>query len=279
MTTKTPKKPGKPSSAAAPTQAKKANKPTIRPLTKPAEAAKLAAKAPTGAGALNPRGRQNPLAWMRPPRQARTHATLGKFLDTAEELLATRSFHEISVSDLAQGADSSVGAFYRRFKDKDGLLHALHERYCEEAMVTADAALDPDRWESTGIAEIAEACLGFVIEVLRERSGLDRAVFERALTDPAFRERTSRLNHYVMNGMAELLLDRRHEIKHPDPEVAVDVALRQVFSFITDLCTVALGGFALQPLDDDVLSKEMTRSLLAYLGVRPVSRTNAKNKG
>ena len=77
-----------------------------------------------------------------------------------------------------------------------------------------------------------------------------------------------------MSGMAELLLDRRNEIKHPEPEVAIDVALRQVFSFITDLCTVDMGGFAIQELDDDKLSEEMTRSFLAYLGVKPITAQN-----
>jgi len=213
-----------------------------------------------------------PIEWVKAPRQARTQATLERFLDTAEELLNDRSFDQITVSDLTLRARSSVGAFYRRFKDKDGLLHALHERYCEEAAITAKAALDGQRWVDSGIGEIVGRCLSFVIQVLREHHGLDRAVYIRALTDETFRERSGRLNRHVMEAMAELLLERRAEITHPHPEVAVDIALRQVFSFFTDTCTVDIDNFVgLENLSDQQIADEATRSFLAYLGVQPLA--------
>jgi AcrR family transcriptional regulator len=212
-----------------------------------------------------------PLEWVRPPLQARTHATLEKLLDTAEAMLAERSFDEISIAELAAEAGSSVGAFYRRFKDKDGLLHALQERYCVEAMTTADAALDPARWVDSGIAEIVEECFAFMTRVLIERRGLDRAVYIRSLVDDGFREHSSRVTLHLMRGMADLLLARRHEIKHPRPEVAVDVGLRQALCFIGDTCSVHGRDLALIDLDNDQISRETAHAFLAYLGVRPAS--------
>ena len=75
--------------------------------------------------------RKLPLEWVTPPQQVRTHATLGKLLDAAESLLDEKSWSEISVAEIAAKADSSVGAFYRRFSDKDALLHSIHERFVE----------------------------------------------------------------------------------------------------------------------------------------------------
>jgi AcrR family transcriptional regulator len=209
-----------------------------------------------------------PLQWVRAPQQARTHATLGKMLDSAEALLAESSWDAVSVSQIARRAGSSVGAFYRRFKDKDGLLHAMHERFVDEAMATAETALDPLRWADASLAELCEELFGFVVQVLRERHGLDRAAYERALFDDIFAERSARLTKFVMTKLAELLLARRHEITHPEPEVAVDVSLRQAFSLITETCTVRMNDFGLLELDDAKLVREMTRALTSYLGVR-----------
>ena len=81
------------------------------------------------------------LQWIRPPRQARTQETLERLLDAAEALLAEKRFEDVHITEIASRADTSVAAFYRRFNDKEGLLHALHERLCEEAFATADDAL------------------------------------------------------------------------------------------------------------------------------------------
>ena len=72
-------------------------------------------------------------------------------------------------------AGSSVGAFYARFADKDALLHALYDRYYQEAIATADEALDPARWEGATIPEILSAVVVFLVEIYRERTGLMRA--------------------------------------------------------------------------------------------------------
>ena len=99
------------------------------------------------------------LHWVRPPRQARSQETLDRILDAAEALVAEKGFEDTPVSEIVQRAGSSVGAFYARFHDKDGLLHALYERYYEEAVATADAALAPARWEGAQVAELIPAVI------------------------------------------------------------------------------------------------------------------------
>src|ERR1700752_3440853 len=115
------------------------------------------------------------LRWVRPPRQAPSQDTLDRILDAAETLIAEKGFADATVADIARRAGSSVGSFYTRFHDQDRLLYALYERYFEQATATADAALDPKRWEGAGIAEILRAVTRFLVQVYRERAGLIRA--------------------------------------------------------------------------------------------------------
>jgi AcrR family transcriptional regulator len=107
------------------------------------------------------------LQWVRPARQARSRKALTDLLDAAEQLVAKRGFEETSVQDIAVAAGTSVGSFYRRFKDKHRVLQAIHERFSEEARATADAVLDPARWATSGAAEMVTAISRFLVEIFR----------------------------------------------------------------------------------------------------------------
>ena len=113
--------------------------------------------------------RQGLLEWIRAPQQARTRECLNRLLDVAESLVAEKGFAGASIVEIAHRAGSSVGGFYRRFRDKDGLLHALHERFCEEARATADAAFDPARWEGTPTADVLDEFTAFLVRIVRDR--------------------------------------------------------------------------------------------------------------
>lgn len=212
-----------------------------------------------------------PLHWIRPPRQARTQESLEQMLDAAEQLLADKRFEDVHVAEIASRADTSVAALYRRFKDKDALLHALHERVCEEAIATADDALARERWAGAGIREILETIVPFLVEVLQGREHLDLAIYQRGLTDAAMRERSNRLARYVMEGLSRLLLARREEIRHPDPERAVAFALVQMMAVLAQTYTAGLRDLTLVRMSDRELAAELIESCLAYLDVRDPS--------
>ena len=206
------------------------------------------------------------LHWIRPPRQARTHQSLERILDVAELLLHDKPFDDIHVRELAMRADTSVAAFYRRFKDKDGLLHALHERRCEEAFATADDALASERWEGASIAEILGMIFPFLIEVMRPNESLYRAIYQRAITDELMRERSIKLDQYVMSALSNLLIARKHEITHPNPEAAVSFALTQAAALLIQQYTVGIRDMGPVPMNDDMIAVELATSCLAYLG-------------
>ncbi len=209
-----------------------------------------------------------PLEWIRPPRQVRTQESLERLLDAAEALLEEKRFEDVHVSEVARLADTSVAAFYRRFKDKDALLHALHERLCEEAMATADDALAPARWEGKRIAAILESVVPFLIGALEGREALDRAVYQRGLSDEVMRERSNRLLRAVMERLSRLMLDRREEIHCAEPVAAVSFALVQLISVLVHTYTAGLREIELVPTNDEQLSRRLVSSCLAYLGVR-----------
>jgi AcrR family transcriptional regulator len=215
---------------------------------------------------------RNPeLEWVKPPRQARSQETLERILDAAEALVSEKGFEDSPVAEIVQRAGSSVGAFYARFHDKDGLLHALYERYYEEAVATADATLAPARWEGARVAELIPVVIRFLVSIFRERRGLMRAFVVRNHTHPEFQARQLRLSHHVIARLSTLLLARRSELAHPEPERATRFALMLVFSALESLILFGEMRSSLLSLTDEDLANELARSTLAYLGVAPTA--------
>ncbi len=204
------------------------------------------------------------LRWVRPPQQARTRAGLDRLLNAAETLIADKGFEDASIAEIARRAGSSVGGFYRRFRDKDMLLHAVHERFCDEARATADEALDPARWAGAATPAVVHEVVAFLVRVFHERAGFLRAVLVRGITDPAVRERTAALFDYVTTRLAALLQSRQAELAHPDRIMAATFGLRVLVGTLHQ-------EFLIQPSSpapsDARVATELTRVLLCYWGV------------
>ena len=160
------------------------------------------------------------LQWVRTPQQARTRDSLGRMLDAAEQLVADKGFDDTGIAEIARAAGTSVGAFYRRFRDKHGLLHALHERFCDEARATADAALDPARWAG---ARRPTSCASSAPSWSRSTASARASSAPScvaALSDERFARRTRSPVRAPAPARSRLLLaERRAEIAHPDPKL------------------------------------------------------------
>jgi AcrR family transcriptional regulator len=207
------------------------------------------------------------LRWVKPPRQARSQQTLDRLLDAAEALVREKGFDDVPIAEIVRRAESSVGSFYSRFPDKDALLHALYERFIEQAIATSDEALDPARWEGARIEEIVVAVVRFLVEIYRERRGLMRAFAIRNRTNAGSQARRERLSQHVSAELSALLLERRGEIRHADPEHAAAFALTLAFSALDNAILfgeMRSGAFVLSDAD---LAAELARAMLAYLGV------------
>jgi AcrR family transcriptional regulator len=215
------------------------------------------------------------LEWIRPPQQARTREGLTRLLDAAERLVAEKGFDGTGIVEIAQEAGSSVGGFYRRFRDKDGLLHALHERFCEEAQATADAAFDPARWEGTPTDEVLDEFCAFLVRTYRDREGLLRAFLARGIADIRVRQRTDALFEHVAERLRAFLRGRSGEIAHPNPPLAASVGLHLVLGTLNHLVQVQPRSVK---LSDGRLAGELARAFRAYLGAAPTPRSVPRRK-
>jgi AcrR family transcriptional regulator len=209
----------------------------------------------------------NTVEWVKPTHQARSQETLERLLDAAEELVSERGFDNATVSEIVRRANSSVGAMYARFNDKDSLLVCLHERFCEQALATTDVALEPARWEGASIAEIFATTTPFLVHTYHLKRGLIRAFIVRCSMDDQFAERASRVGRQISEKLIALLMARQDEIKHPDPVLAVDFGLRMIFDTLDHETLYADFQRTNVRMTREQLAEELTRNFLRYLGV------------
>ena len=209
----------------------------------------------------------SPAAPPRLPRQARRRATRERLLDAAESIVAARGCEAAGVAQVVDRAGCSVGACYSHFRDKQGLLLALESRLHAEAVARLDACLDAERWSGQPLASCLHAVVQALVQLHRNRRGLLRAFATEARRDPALQARREQLFQHGANRLAPLLRGRAREVGHHHPERASAFGLAVVWSAVEAAVLFdRLRSGALAPSDDD-LAAELTRLLLAYLGV------------
>jgi AcrR family transcriptional regulator len=204
---------------------------------------------------------------LRPPRQRRSRRTLDRIARATASLLEEKPFDQVSVSEIVERSGSSTGSFYARFRDKDGLLLHLDDQFAEQALGVWREYTEPERWRGRDLAERVRTLVGVLVRKYRERVGLLRALtlYARTRGDEAFVTRARRQNEAVVERLERLLLERREEISHPDPEVAVRFGLIEVVATLREVVLFGEDGTLPLHVDDDLLARELAESFLAYL--------------
>jgi len=209
------------------------------------------------------------------PKQARSEETLYRILDAAERLIEEKGLADASIPEIVRRAGSSVGGFYARFRDKNELLRALEERFFREMADRLEALTRPERWRGVGVAEIVAACVAELLGTFRDRQALIGVFLARAARDPEFMEEAVRFRRSVSERVVALLLAHRAEIRHPDPELAIDLCVQLAFGLAHQRVVLGDVRVGTRRLADRDLERELTRNLLAYLaGDAPAERSS-----
>ena len=195
-----------------------------------------------------------------PPQQARSRRTLERIVRAALAILEEEGPDGLTVQAVVARANSSVGSFYARFGGKDDLLEYLEERVWDEARERWQTALTERSWSGLGMEALAEGAVRLLADAHRSRASylkaLDRMGAGAGDGYGSFRR-------YVLRGLADLLLERRSEIRHADPDLAVRLALAAVGGAIE-----AGDPRTGEPFEHETLLREGPALLLSYLAGR-----------
>lgn len=203
------------------------------------------------------------LEWVKPPQQERSQRTLARLLDAAEAIVLEQGVEGLNIAAVAKRAESSVGAFYARFGDKDGLLGAVCERFLTQARATIDAVLEVTRWHGDTLELVLSTGLRFMLRTLVERRLLLTGLIGLASRDPHFTRMLDELTSHFTTRLHDFL-EARHELP------GAGSTPHRVAVLSAAVLSTAQAHAARHPaqpalLTDSVLADELTAICLAVL--------------
>lgn len=165
---------------------------------------------------------------VRPPKQQRSRESYERVLDAAHELLEQNGFEGFTIQEVATRANVSVGAIYERFGNKETLLRTVHARLME-TMAASDSGEEPPA-EPASAAEAIALLVQRVAATMGAHRAVLRAFMHLGALDEVISSRGSLESVAVSGRFKETLRPYAAEFRHPDPDVALDVAFRLVYS-------------------------------------------------
>ena len=212
--------------------------------------------------ATSPLGGQGPV---RAPKQARSRQTLETILNETRQLLEVRNFDDIPIADIVAAASTTVGSFYARFPDKASLLIALQAQAHDEVATRLEVVLSPDRWATVSLRETISGMIPLLMEIPDRHLAVFKAAMLSSVASKALARNVTEIIGKKIDLMATLLLSKRSEIRHPNPDRAVRSGAAIVESVLQHRRVRLFVDTVDYPLGEETLCPDLCEMLLALL--------------
>jgi len=152
-------------------------------------------------------------------------------------LIDERDFETISIADIAERAEVSVGVLYTRFPTKEHLLVHLASLLATATAEQLLQALHDDRIAECSLSEIAEIYFAQAAKIFAKNRRLLRSVslLVRTSEHAELRSIVMGFNAAVHRRFTECVLRHRRRIRHAVPERAVGFALLAASATLREL--------------------------------------------
>ncbi|MGH8492102.1 MAG: TetR/AcrR family transcriptional regulator [Moraxellaceae bacterium] len=199
-------------------------------------------------------------------RQDRSRHTEQVLLDAALQLFRERGFETITVGDIASRAGVAPASIYRRFGDKEGLLREAYRHFISHALGMLETMPTSTPQERSYVERLA-LVTSLVMRYSHANQHLLQSSFARALVDDYYATALRELRAGVLAALKRHFLERVHEIHHPEPELAVDFALRQAVAMLSARLEAGQLEVGTGAIPEPVFLRELMRSILGYLQI------------
>ncbi|MBV9944242.1 MAG: TetR/AcrR family transcriptional regulator [Solirubrobacterales bacterium] len=166
---------------------------------------------------------------VRPPKQRRSRESYERVLDAAHALLEENGFEGLTVQEVAARSGVSVGAIYERFGNKETLLRDVHARLMESMSRAHEGVGEPVGGARAAAPAISMVVAGMARIMYDNRKAL-RAFMHLGAVDEVISARGSKASIALSKTFKRALMPYAAEFRHPEPEVALDVAFRIAYS-------------------------------------------------
>lgn len=160
---------------------------------------------------------------LRPPRQGRSKASLDRVLAAGAEVLIEGGYPAFTISEIARRAGASTGLIYARFEHKAALFEAVLVREMTRMVNEENAELEALADRHVPTRGLVEGIVRILADVAHREAPLTQAFMERTTVEPGLIAHVKRLRT-APRRISALLVERRADLDHDDPERAADMA-------------------------------------------------------
>jgi AcrR family transcriptional regulator len=215
------------------------------------------------------RGRETPPPGaIAAPRQTRSQQGLVRMLQAGREMLeASGNLDDLSINDIVERAGTSIGAFYRRFDNKDSFFEVVQDAVMQEGLEHVRETVERDpAWRSNDAGTLADAVISFYVMTFRRNRGLYHASLLRASQRKASWDAVKSTNHEVLAIIVPRLVSA---LARSRGVVKVDAGTAQSLEFeVRATLQMILGMLVNSVLNDPGPLSLSSRQLRVWLQIR-----------
>ena len=202
---------------------------------------------------------------IRPPLQRRSQKSLERVLDAGADLLREAGYEGFTLQEVSKRSGVSVGSIYARTSSKEALILAIYDRETSRmAEENRQIETTSQRVDLHGRA-LVEALVEEMAEVVLRNAATLRVFMHRAVVDQNFWERGSQGLRSLSAVFENALHEHADEIRHPDPDLAIDIAFRFVYDTLARRISHGADFESDRDLTEEVLVRELARAAADYL--------------
>ena len=204
-------------------------------------------------------------ALAREPKQDRSRASFERVLDAATELLAEKGYSEFTLQELSRRSTVSIGSIYCRVSGKDDLIRLVQVRVLDRLDVEQAGFINRLRRQELPLRELVPETVIQFGRFLRKNASILRAFMELGANDPVAGEVGRAHFDKALLDFRLLLLEHRSEIKHMDPDHAVDACFNMVYASLCRYLGLGTMGDVVGEGNWDQLLEDLSLMALFFL--------------
>jgi AcrR family transcriptional regulator len=202
---------------------------------------------------------------IRPPLQRRSQESLERVLQAGADLLREVGYEGFTLQEVSARSEVSVGSIYARAASKEALILAIYDRETER-MAQENLRIErASRREDLQGRALVEALVHELATTVLGNADTLRVFMHRAVVDQNFWDRGSQGLRRLSATFEGALGERREVIRHPDPDLAIDMAFRLVYDTLARRISHGPDFDSDRQVADDVLVRELARAAADYL--------------
>jgi AcrR family transcriptional regulator len=213
----------------------------------------------------------------RSPKQERSRTSLRRLMETATAILEEEGYADFTLQDLSKRAKVSIGSIYHLFENKQQLVREVQVQFLEQIEREHALVINAIRREGLPLRRLVPLAIRDYSEFLRKNAGMLRVFMQIAPTDPVVASNGKKYYHQSVRDFELLILDRRAEIRHPDPEHAVTACYTVMYAAVGRYLGLGTTPDAKGEGDWDTLIGDLGLMILHFLLGNPDDVRDAKS--